>query len=785
MLWRKLFRDLWGNKVSNLAVIIVIAIGIMSYMAFSIAIDTINLSMLTFYEQGRFPDGYFTFISAPESVVRTIRQKEGVQEAEGRIVLDVRIESGFGAPSDESKYIRLHSHTENIGKCILTKGNYPQYGTSQILIAENFADANGLSLGDKIPIIASGKKSFLEICGIGQTPEYVYALRTTAQIFPDPINFSVGFVSQDAIERITGKSNITEIIYTVKEGYDQKEIEKKLETVLKNYGILRSYPKEDQLSNMLLHEELQQLSGSVIILPIIFLSVAAMILFIMIGRIVDKHRGQIGLLKAFGLSDRRIFVHYISYSIIISTLGALLGILFGNWLADPIITIYQDFFYMPFVYAPTAPRYALFSLILSVGFGTAAGLKASLNAAKLPPSEAMRSKTPDLVTANVIEKNKLLMSLFTTSGKMSLRNIFRNPSRSFFILIGIMFTFAFAVSPWNFIRMTDQILFSHYNDIEKYNVRIYLSQPRELSSVKSELLLQKYVQRAEGCLEIPSTFRFAHLKEDISIIGIEEDSHLFTLHQGDKLLSPKSNELILTGRIADKLQVQKGDVIKVKSPMFRYPDDPVDFIVAEVIDQTIGVSAYANISYLSRLVSSNDLANSVLLRCYPESSLKIKDLYKDSEQINGINDVSLTIEKMKKLIETFTSSMSAMVLISVAMGFAIIYNSYAIILSEREKEFASLLVMGMAEKEVILIVKLEQWLITALAIPLGIPITRMIIHTIGKASSNDMFTLNLYVDKSSFIVGGIITIAIIAIAQFFASLKIKNLKLSDSLKADE
>ncbi|MDO5063265.1 MAG: FtsX-like permease family protein, partial [Peptostreptococcaceae bacterium] len=100
-------------------------------------------------------------------------------------------------------------------------------------------------------------------------------------------------------------------------------------------------------------------------------------------------------------------------------------------------------------------------------------------------------------------------------------------------------------------------------------------------------------------------------------------------------------------------------------------------------------------------------------------------------------------------------------------------------------EFASLLVMGMSEKEVIGIVKLEQWLITMIAIPLGIPLTSAMVQAIGVASSNDMFSLDFEVDHISFIIGGSITLIIIALAQFSASQKIQNLKLSDALKADE
>lgn len=785
MLWKKLFRDLWANKVSNLAVIVVIAIGIMSYSSFSIAMDTLEISKDVFYEQGSFPDAYFDLVAAPLSSVDSVRQLQGVAQAEGRTVIDVRIDDDFGAPSEDTKYIRLTSHTDQIGKYLLLEGTDPQEGFDQIVISKSFADANHLSIGDTIPVICSGSKNELIICGICQVPEYIYALRTGAQIFPDPLNFSIGFMHTSSIKRITGKNSFSQIIYTIHSGYDQQAVEKNMDALLKNYGVIKAYSRDDQLSNMLFTQELLQIRGTVIVMPMIFLSVSSMILFIMIGRIVEKQRGQIGLLKAFGLADRKIFLHYISYSVIISSLGGILGVIAGYFLSKPILFLYGKFFEMPFVSTKTTFNYAIIGVSLTIIAGAIAGLKSSITASQLHPSEAMRSKTPDIVRSGWLERSHLIMSLFTTTGKMSLRNLFRNPSRSLFILIGIMFTFAFAVVPWNSIRLSDRILLSHYNEVEKYNARIYLSRFERLSKIKNELLSYNDIQIVEGCLDIPATLINAHLQENISIIGIESNSRLFTLSNDQGIVHPSYNELLLSSRLANKLQVKKGDIIQVRSPLFSDKDEKIDFIIRDTVDQTVGMSAYADIIYLGEQVGDSDIANSILIRSYEKDAEHLKEIYHDSSMIDGINSIQAVISKMNKFLETYKASVSTLIIISIAMGFAIIYNSYAIILSEREKEFASLLVMGMSEKEVIGIVKLEQWLITLIAIPLGVPLTSAMVKAIGVASSNDMFSLDFEVDHISFIIGGSITLLIIALAQFSASQKIQNLKLSDALKADE
>lgn len=786
MLNKKLIRDLWANRGSNLAIIIVISIGIMCYIGCSLILDATQTSMHRFYEQGKFPDAYIEVLAVPYSMLQNVRSAEGVREAEGRILIDVRVDDDFGKESTDTKYIRLISQTEHIGKYVLMEGQEPVPKQNQIVIDNKFAAENNIHLGDKIPIISSGKKSFLQVVGIGRSPEYIYAIRNISQFFPDPVNFSIAFIPTEDIQQITGKNQYNQLIYTVRSGYEQRKVEQGLDSLLKKYGITQTYPMKDQRSNMMLSQEIEQLKGAIVVMPFMFLGISSMILYIMVGRMVEKQRGQIGLLKAFGLSDRKIFFHYLTYSSSIGFLGGLLGILWGYLLAGPILKIYAEFYNMPFVQPSTPFIYWVVSLALATFFGGLASLRASYKAAILPPSEAMRAKAPDSVRSSaLIKDSRWIRKVFTTSGAMSLRNIFRNPARSLFVLIGITFTLAYAVVPWGFLRMTNDLLFENYNEVERYDIKIHLSAIKDAAAIKAELHTEPYVQYAEGLLEIPVTLYNEHFEEDIMMIGLEEGSRLYTIKKDGQPLLPSPGSVILSERLAEKLGTKAGDHIEVKCALFQYKDERVRFYVSDIIEQNVGMSAYTSRTHISRLMGGNDLTNRMILEAYPEGGSLLKDKYRDSAQIEGINDVKDLIRMLQKVVNTYLSMMKMMAILSVLMGFAIIYNSYSIILSEREKEFASLLVLGMEEKEIISIVNLEQWLICAVAIPLGIPLANILFHIVGKASSNDMFTLHLKVDGLSFLIGLCFTLFSIIIAQLFASYKINHIKISDALKADE
>ena len=265
------------------------------------------------------------------------------------------------------------------------------------------------------------------------------------------------------------------------------------------------------------------------------------------------------------------------------------------------------------------------------------------------------------------------------------------------------------------------MLYRNYEEVERYDVKLFLSSLKEESSVMAELKTSEGIQNMEGMLEIPSTLIHGHLKEDVAVIGLQRDSALYTLNKDARALSMSQRELILSKRLADKLKLKKGDVIKLKSAMFYRDQEEYPFSVKEIIHQSVGMGAYVDKKALSELMGGKDLANAIIMDAYPAMAQQLKQKYAHSSQVNGVKDVKEMLAMIRRLTDDYISMMRIMVLVSIIMGFAIIYNSYSIILSEREKEFASLLVLGMSEKEVISIVKLEQWLLFAAAIPRSRP----------------------------------------------------------------
>ena len=316
--------------------------------------------------------------------------------------------------------------------------------------------------------------------------------------------------------------------------------------------------------------------------------------------------------------------------------------------------------------------------------------------------------------------------------------------------------------------------------------KVALSDLNALESVETELTRHNEVYRAEGMLEIPVFFTNEHIKEPVSVIGLRENSNLYTVIDDDKNpVNIYKGGVVLSERLADKLRVKTGDYLTMESPYMRDKDKKERVRVISTVKQNVGINGYMDIEYLSAVLGYSPAANSVLLRAKPNTAAVLKDIYEESPKITGINDTNEMIEKLKKFMGSFMGSMYYVALIAIVMGVAIIYNSYVIILSERKRELSSLMVLGMSEKEVLSIVTFEQWFIAIFAMLFGIPLSQSAVTAMGKSASTDMFSLAVKLDLNSLIIAFVVTIIAIVLAQVMASRKIKHLNIVDALKSNE
>lgn len=788
MLIRKMYRDLWENKGAYIACIVIILIGLMIFTSYSKVMDNLIMAQQDFYKAQNFADGFIEVEGMPYDEAIKLGNIKGIDLLQGRLVKDVRV---LFPGRNENVYLRIVSMDTSQDKILndvmLIQGSPLDPKTMNIWIDNKFFEANKMELNQEIQIIAGGKKKDLQIVGMGRSPEFIYAMRTSSDLFPTPSTFGIAYMPLETMKNIFSEGgNINNIVFTLEPGVLYEDVEEVIKPELNKYGLKGIVSRKNQLSHLLLTEELKGIQSVSKSLPTLFLGIAAMILYITLKRMIERQRGQIGILKAFGYTHREIMMHYLSYAVFIGSVGGILGSAAGTALSYPFTTMYEMFFNMPGLEGTISYSYFVTGTFLSLAFSVLAGYRGAKGALALEPAEAMRPAAPMTGREVLLEKAAFIWNMLTVQGRMAVRNIFRHPGRTLFMFLGIMFTFSLLSLPWTFKQLSDEMLIDQYEQVQTYNIKIPFASPLKQKEAERELSRYPGVNIIETMTEVPITLKNQWLQKDVLLLGLVQNSQLYHILDKDGKEAPlPQNGILLSERLAELLDAEPGTTITLESKMMKDPERKEAITVTGVIPQIMGINAYMDIKAAQELFGQGAIATSIILDIDEGHVSSLRTKYQNVETINGIEDSTQMLEQSKEMMASFNAAIVIMVLFGMITGFAIIYNASLVTLSERSRDLATMLVLGMTSREVLSVITFEQWFLGVFGMLAGIPLTKMLLVIMAQSFNNDIYTMPSTTSGISFIIALIFTVLSIWFAQQIAARKISSFDLVEVLKDRE
>jgi len=788
MLKRKMLRDIRENKGAYLACTAIIVIGLLVFTAFSLAMDNLQVSQATFYREHHFADGFVTVQSMPYNRVDELRKLPGIDTVQGRLVQDVRV---LFPGRTESTYLRLVTldldQSPLLNGAELLQGESLPEDRTAIWVDNNFFAANELNLGQELEVIIGGAKRELAVAGTARSPEFVYAMRTAAEIYPNPELFGIAFIAYDVMEALGGEGRVVnDLVFTLQPGADFETVEEDLKAVLQPYGPVSIVPRSEQLSHMMLTQELMGLEGVATTMPVMFLAVSAVILYITLRRMIERQRGQIGTLKALGYTRWEIMTHYLSYALLIGGAGGIAGGILGVLLSFYFTDMYGQFFNMPELYGRISWSYFAGGLALALGFAAVAGYQGCRSVLRLEPAEAMRPPAPLGGGRVWLERVKLFWQVLTAQGKIAVRNLIRRPAHTAFLFFGITFTFSLLGLPWAFMDITQSMIIDQYEKVQTYDVKMVLAQPQNRQAVERELVRYPGVRQVETIAEVPVTLTHAWHRKETALIGLPAGSNMYhILDKNGREIELPPDGIILSERLAELLEAGIGTELQLKSPLGRDAEAEKRVIVAGVAPQYLGLSGYMEIGALQTLLGQGDIGTSVLIGVEPESVDRLLSDYREAPHVAGLESSNTLLDQFGEMMGMMYGSMTFLLVVGVVTGFAIIYNSSLVTLSEQSRDLATLLVLGMTPAEVLSVITFEQWFIGFWAMLAGIPLTRLLFIGMGQAYNTDVYTMPTEIGNLTFVIAFLFTTGAIWFAQAMAARKLRTVELTDVLRARE
>ena len=784
-LQRKLLRDLAGMWGQALAIALVIASGVATYVMSITTFEAMYATQQNYYRDYRLADVFANLKRAPERLSRRIAEIPGVDLLETRVQTQVNIDiAGFSDPVSGLLVSLPDNGEPQLNLLHLRQGRLPVSGRDdEIVLSEPFALAHQLQPGAKISAIINGHRKTLSVVGIALSPEYINIIQPGA-LFPDDLRYGVLWMARTPLATAYDMEGaFNDLALSLFPGTPLESVLEQLDFILAPFGGLGSYGRKDQLSNRFVTSELQGLEVMAAVFPVIFMGVATFLLNVVISRLVGLQREQIAALKAFGYRNFEIGWHYWQLVMLITVLGVVLGIVFGVWLGHGLSNLYQTFYHFPYLDYHLRASVALSAFAFSLAAALLGTLHALHRAVRLPPAEAMRPEPPARYRRGWLDRLGL-QRLLSQPARMILRNLQRQPLKALFSVIGIALACAILVVGSFQEDSIDYMVTVQFRLSQKDDLSVALTGPSSHRALY-ELRSLPGVNHAEPQRAIPVRLRAGQYHYRTGVQGLTADGALHELLDTDlQTIRLPPEGVVLSEYLARQLRVNAGDSITLEVLEGARPVRQVP--VAAVVQQYIGVAAYMDIDALNRLLGEDQALTGAALLVDATARQAVYQQLKEMPKVAGVTSKAHAINSF---YDTMGENLLVFAFINTLLAgtitFGVVYNSARISLSERSRELASLRVLGFTRAEVGYILLGELGLLTLLAIPLGFLLGRGLCAYMASALSSDLYQIPLIINPSSYAFAASVVLVCSLISSMLIGRQLKHLDLVGVLKTRE
>ncbi len=741
---RKLSRELRQNKALLAAITSIMALGVMAFIYMRSIYFNLSMTQQEYYAQCNMADFSIELKKVPLAELAPIEQLPGVVSIRPRIQFFITVD----LPRSEGPLNGLvlsmpDDRTPIINEILLRRGSYftPQRD-NEVIVNDAFARKQGLHPGQSIHLLVNGRSQEFFIVGTAISSEFVY-LVGPGSILPDPEHFGVFYIKQRYAEDIfdfAGAANqvLGRLSPQLRDQPD--ELLTRMETILDSYGVLSTTPRRDQASNRYLTNEIRGLGVFASIMPTIFLTVAAAVLNVLMSRIIEQQRTIIGTLKAIGYSDRQVFWHYLKFGGLIGVAGAVVGWLLGYYMGNLVTSLYQQFYEFPDLRNRIYPDVYLAGLAISLGCATLGTWHGARTALRLHPAQAMRPKPPATAHAILLERIRWFWRKLSFGWRMGLRNVFRNRLRTAVGLMAAALGAALMVTGFMMQEAMHFLVRFQYEQVNRSDIDLYFKDEQGFPAYTEALGLIG-VDYAEPVLEVPCTFRHGHRHKKGAVVGLRRDARLTLprLNDGSKVAIPVTG-LLLTRKMASILAVEVGDTLRMQP--IKGLRREVLVPVAEIIDSYVGLAVYAEFGYLNQLIGEESAVSSVQLQVDPRPEVRraLNRSLKEFASLQAVNARSDTVHNFREtLIKTQSIFINLLVLFAGVIFFGSVLNASMIGLAERQREVATLRVLGYGDWQIGALFLRESMLVTMTGTFVGLFLGYALGCYLGRVYDTELF----------------------------------------------
>ncbi len=757
LLTRKTLRELRSSRAQTLALAAVVALGVTVFIAAIGAYRDLAQSEATTYQQLRLADAWYRIQPTTDTTRTLIDDIEGVDAAEGRLVVDTGLE--IGADRVRARLIGTTTRTPaTVNDVAIIDGARPAR-PGEVLLERTFASRRGINPGDTITVLINGTATPLVVTGTAASPEYLQVTPDRYELLPAPSSFAVIFTDLADLQRLTGDTGtINEIsIHAARDAPDS--VTRSVEDALRKQGLIETTVRAEQASYAALEQDLTSFRAIAIAMPAIILAAGVASIYIMLGRVVRAQRPLIGVMKAIGYRDRTVVRHYLTYAALIAVAGSAIGLAAGTVLSSAITRAYTGEIGVPYTDSRFHPDIAALAIAFAVTAVTAAAWRPARRSARIPPALATRN-APD---GNDQPGRRGFLERTLNLGvanRIPLRAIRRAPARAAGTVAGIAAAIVLLLMVLGLRDAVDLFLTRTFDDLERWDIAVTLDNPTDPAGLTA-ITDAPGVSDATPFLEIPARVEANDRHESVLLTALIPNQDLRRLRIGatdpDTALAP--GQIVLTTGLAEDLGVRPGDTVTARTPA-----GPQALTVSATSDEPLPTRAFVGFDAATRLIGQ-PVANGFHLRVDTADTAALRARIYDQP---GVAAVALRDEQradLRSLLSVFNALLAVMLAFAAAMAFAVLFNAMTINILEREREYATMRTIGARPRLLARFLSTEAAVLWALAVIPGCIAGTLLARRLGDAIAADLFALDVQPSAGSYLVatGGVLAIALAAV----------------------
>lgn len=735
----------------------------------------------------------------------TMRDKypdEMIEEIEDKydLTIEKKLTTSYEEETDSNKEIyeiNKYDSDAKLNQISLVDGEYPE-NEYEIILQPGYFTASGKKIGDSITV---GDQDY-KIVGEAYFTEYVMPISMTNQIvYPDFEKFAPVYLNGETFDKVLEKDQSNVVMYfsvkfnneTTKQERDDiiSEIKKDYKTAIplldengapqineegklkeeqiELFPISLSYELNSPISGVT--TEVSASKNMFLTLSIFLMIMSGFLAVILINNVFKTQRREMGILKAEGVSIAKLSLGFIAYMAVIIVVAAGIGMFVSQYSAQILTDLYADYFQI-YEYPVSTETWMVVLKNISIAVGSIlilvyfVSIYKNLNQKTLLLIKNIDSERPPRVSLT------RHLTFLGFKAKNQINILMRNFSKTILLAFGVFASSLLILMGVIMYTSLDKVI-NNTGSVNTYDYTVHAADGKSLEQTKNSIL-EEYVLLTDVDSDVELTEN-----DNVQFEAFDVKNNEFVnLKNASGQKIDSTDGLIVSDSFLKKYELAIGDSIAFENPYDSDMDIEVK-IVDEVKDYMMP-AMYIDLDYAQELLDiSDNYATSEMVAGSPDALLEKYEGSYSQEKIDIVG-------QMKDMMAIMNTVIVLIGTLAAVVGFIALSTISNVIIDSNRKTISIMKVMGYTENEVkATTIGFFKWIVVVVyfaCIPLVEKVLKLLV---AQATSEMDFDIDINIDLKFALFGFVIIFLTYVVSERVAYRRIKKVKISESLKADE